>query len=127
VIKKEKGFVPLDRSADCPAKLVIAKNRSLHAVQIVEPVVRGQFVVTEELPGVSVERISAGADNEINDGIATVASHVRAEVSLNLKLFHGIYVGRFYGGLNAAVLPDQIGAHAVHQHIGIRVTAAVDD
>ena len=90
VINKEKRLVLSDGSASVDAKLVIAASGQADARSIVEPVIGGQHIVAQELPGASMEGVGPRTDDHVDRCGTAKPGNVCAEVGLHFELLHGI-------------------------------------
>src|SRR5690349_11351516 len=66
VVKKEKGFIFYDWSADCAAKVILAKRRPGVTIEITEPVVGIEFFIAQEFVQAAMEFVRARAGNHVD-------------------------------------------------------------
>ena len=127
IAEEEERFVFDDGAARGCAKIVVPPGCQLAASGVAEPVVGGQHVVAQIIPGTAMELVGARAGDQIHHR-STAETDLGGKVGLlDFELLHRVHRRSVNRCLDAAVLLETGRTDAVHEDICSRIAAAVGD
>src|SRR5205823_3431737 len=127
IIKEEKRLVLLDRTASSCPKIVVPPGCQFPAAGIAEPVIGGQYIVAQIVPGTAMELVGARAGDQIHH-CRTAETDLRAKVGLlDFEFLHRVHRRSVNRCLDAAVLLETSRTDTVHEEICSRVATTVGD
>src|SRR5579884_3347364 len=79
-------------------------RRDLHAVLVVEPVIRVQGRILQEFVGAAMKIVRTGLGYDVNYGVSAEADIGAVRVLLDFEFLHGVYRRRIQRGGDPAVV-----------------------